>query len=121
MTSKRRIKVNRRNPFIFVSRSEVETEMKKRLSNLRYINRLLKRLEKMDLNEESKDYLDRNKKILRSNLKIANEQVNDLTPKYTGSSSSYSSNYSSYESSDGSGVFWIIMMILFFLFLLSNA
>ena len=50
MTSKRRIKVNRRNPFIFVSRSEVETEMKKRLSNLRYINRLLKRLEKMDLN-----------------------------------------------------------------------
>ena len=78
---------------LFVSRSSVETKMKKRLSNLRSINRLLKRLEKMDLNEESKDYLDRNKKILRSNLKIANEQVNDLTPKYTGSSSSYSSNY----------------------------
>tara|TARA_B100001741_G_C16082494_1_gene382780 strand:+ start:94 stop:447 length:354 start_codon:yes stop_codon:yes gene_type:complete len=107
---------------LFVSRSSVETKMKKRLNNLRSINRLLKRLEKMDLNEESKDYLDRNKKILRSNLKIANEQVNDLTPKYTRSSSSYSSNYSSYESSDDSSVFWIIMMILFFFFvILSNA
>ena len=54
----------------FNSRSSIETKMKKRLNNLRSINRLLKRLEKMDLNEESKDYLDRNKKILRSNLKI---------------------------------------------------
>jgi len=98
------------------SRYELESAMKKNLKDLRFINRLLKRLEAMDLNEETKDYLDRNKKVLRSNLKMANKSVNDLnTPKYNYSSS-YSSNYSpSYDDDDGCMgyiIFWGLLGLI---------
>ena len=110
------------------SRYDLENAMNKNLKDLRFINRLLKRLEAMDLNEESKDYLDRNKKVLRSNLKMANKSVNDLNPQYTrrrgGLSnqygSSYSSNYSSYDSSDDFGWLWWVGGAIIFLVALNS-
>ena len=76
----------------------------------------------------TKDYLDRNKKVLRSNLKMANKSVNDLNPQYTrrrgGLSnqygSSYSSNYSSYDSSDDFGWLWWVGGAIIFLVALNS-
>ena len=64
------------------------------MKNLRLINRFLKILEKLNLDSDTKDNLDRNKKILRSNLSQANSTVNSLK----GTSGGYSYNRSSYNS-----------------------
>ena len=88
---------------VYRSSYKLETVLKKTVRDLEKVNRLVKRLELMDLNNEVKSFLDRNKKVLNTNLKQARQMLRQLSttsspynyssPSY--SSPSYSSNYSS--------------------------
>ena len=82
---------------VYRSSYKLETVLKKTVRDLEKVNRLVKRLELMDLNNEVKSFLDRNKKVLNTNLKQARQMLRQLSPPrpYNYSSPSYSSNYSS--------------------------
>ena len=87
---------------VYGSSYKLETVLKKTVRDLEKVNRLVKRLELMDLNNEVKSFLDRNKKVLNTNLKQARQMLRQLSPtrpyNYSSpsySSPSYSSNYSS--------------------------
>ena len=115
------IKLRAGSQFLMIE--EVKTASNKNLKNLRLINRFLKILEKLNLDSDTKDNLDRNKKILRSNLSQANSTVNSLkgtSGGYSYNRSSYNSNYnysSNYNSGDdipwGCIIWGIILFIIF--------
>ena len=103
---------------IYTSSYSLQTTLEKTVRDLGKVNRLVKRLESMDLNKETKSFVDRNKKILNTNLQQARKMLRQLsTPSrsYNYSSPSYSSNYSS--SNDWSGclgpiIMWVIIGLI---------
>ena len=115
------IKLRAGSQFLMIE--EVKTASNKNLKNLRLINRFLKILEKLNLDSDTKDNLDRNKKILRSNLSQANSTVNSLkgtSGGYSYNRSSYNTNYnysSNYNSGDnipwGCIIWGIILLGIF--------
>ena len=89
---------------IYTSSYSLQTTLEKTVRDLGKVNRLVKRLESMDLNKETKSFVERNKKILNTNLQQARKMLSQLsTPSrsYNYSSPSYSSNYSSGVDFDG--------------------
>ena len=83
---------------IYTSTYTLENVLEKTVRDLGKVNRLVKRLESMDLNKETKSFVEKNKKILNTNLQQARKMLRQLsTPSrsYNYSSPSYSSNYSS--------------------------
>ena len=103
---------------IYTSSYSLQTTLEKTVRDLGKVNRLVKRLESMDLNKETKSFVERNKKILNTNLQQARKMLRQLsTPSrsYNYSSPSYSSNYSS--SNDWSGclgpiIMWVIIGLI---------
>lgn len=108
---------------LYSAQLSLERILNKTVRDLRAVNRLIKRLEIMDLNKETKSFLDRNKLVLRTNLKGSNDMLNQLKPSYDSSSySSYSSsNYSSNSWADENIGCIIWAVILFIGFLMSNS
>ena len=83
---------------IYTSTYTLENVLEKTVRDLGKVNRLVKRLESMDLNKETKSFVEKNKKVLNTNLQQARKMLRQLsTPSrsYNYSSPSYSSNYSS--------------------------
>jgi len=103
---------------IYTSSYSLQTTLEKTVRDLGKVNRLVKRLESMDLNKETKSFVERNKKILNTNLQQARKMLRQLSKpsrSYNYSSPSYSSNYSS--SNDWSGclgpiIMWVIIGLI---------
>lgn len=87
--------------------------LRKQSKDLKLVDNILKRLEVLSLNTETKDFLDRNKKVLRSNLALSNRQVREVNQASTRTYSNYSSNTDYDDGSAG----WLIWggIIMFFI------
>ena len=86
--------------------------LRKQSKDLKLVDNILKRLEVLSLNTETKDFLDRNKKVLRSNLALSNRQVREVNQASTRTYSNYSSN-TGYDDDSAGWLIWVGIIFFF--------